>query len=88
MLPSALRRAPLQAAAEEPGDVIIPRVDASEPLRLELEDFASAIRTGSEPRSNLALGVDIVAAVELATASIRENGIPLALAPRLAQAAA
>ena len=70
------------------GDVIIPRVDASEPLRLELEDFASAIRTGSEPRSNLALGVDIVAAVELATASIRENGIPLALAPRLAQAAA
>ncbi len=70
------------------GDVIIPRVDAQEPLRLELEDFASAIRTGSEPRSSLALGVDIVAAVEMATASIRDNGIPLALAPRLAQAAA
>lgn len=70
------------------GDVIIPRVDAQEPLRLELEDFASAIRTGSEPRSNVALGVDIVAAVEMATASIRGNGMPLALAPRLAQAAA
>ena len=70
------------------GDVIIPRVDAQEPLRLELEDFASAIRTGSEPRSNLALGVDIVAAVEMAMASIRDNGIPLTLAPRLAQAAA
>ena len=34
------------------GDVVIPRVDAQEPLRLELQDFAHAIRTGEEPRSN------------------------------------
>jgi predicted dehydrogenase len=70
------------------GDVVIPRVDAQEPLRLELEDFARAIRTGSEPRSNVALGIEIVAAVEMATASICDNGTPLALAPRLARAAA
>jgi predicted dehydrogenase len=71
------------------GDVVIPRVEPQEPLRLELEDFARAIRTGSEPRSNVALGIQIVAAVEMASASIRGNGAPLALAaPRLERAAA
>jgi predicted dehydrogenase len=61
------------------GDVIIPRVEPQEPLRLELEDFARAIRTGEEPRSSLALGIEIVAAVELAQASLRAGGKPLAL---------
>jgi predicted dehydrogenase len=66
------------------GDIVIPRVQPQEPLRLELEDFARAIRTGEEPRSNVALGLEIVAAVEMASASIRDNGTPLALASRLA----
>jgi predicted dehydrogenase len=61
------------------GDVVIPRVEPQEPLRLELEDFAHAIRTGEEPRSNLALGLEIVAAVELAETSMRAGGKPLAL---------
>jgi predicted dehydrogenase len=59
------------------GDVVIPRVDPREPLRGELEDFAAAIRTGREPRSNVALGLAIVAAVETAGASMCENGVPL-----------
>lgn len=61
------------------GDVLIPRVEPQEPLRLELEDFAHAIRTGEEPRSSLALGIEIVAAVELAQESLRAGGKPLAL---------
>jgi predicted dehydrogenase len=69
------------------GDVVIPRVEPAEPLRLELEDFAHAIRTGSEPRSSLALGLEIVAAVELAESSLRAGGKPLAL-PVLADRAA
>ncbi len=60
------------------GDVVIPRVAAQEPLGLELKDFAHSIRTGEEPRSNVALGLDIVAAVELATTSIQLNGVPQA----------
>lgn len=59
------------------GDVVIPRVEPQEPLRLELQDFARAIRTGEEPRSNVALGLDIVAAVEMAEASMRDNGVPV-----------
>jgi predicted dehydrogenase len=70
------------------GDVLIPRVEPQEPLRLELEDFAHAIRTGEEPRSNLALGLEIVAIVEVAEASLREGGTPLALAPIVEEAAA
>jgi predicted dehydrogenase len=64
------------------GDVVIPRVQPQEPLSLELQDFAHAIRTGKEPRSNLALGVEVVAAVELAEASMREGGVPQELIPR------
>jgi len=70
------------------GDVVIPRVQPQEPLRLELQDFAHAIRTGEEPRSNIALGLDIVAAVEMASASMRDNGMPLGFAPRVIPAAA
>jgi len=70
------------------GDVVIPRVQPQEPLSLELQDFARAIRTGEEPRSNLALGVEIVAAVEMAEASMREGGIPQGCAPRVVSAAA
>ncbi len=70
------------------GDVVSPRVQPQEPLRLELHDFARAIRTGEEPRSNVALGLQIVAAIELAEASLRGNGVPLALKPRLELTAA
>jgi len=71
------------------GDVVIPRVAPAEPLSLELQDFAHAIRTGEEPRSNVGLGLEIVAAMESAEASMRERGAPLAVsAPRPAVRAA
>jgi predicted dehydrogenase len=71
------------------GDVVIPRVEPQEPLRLELEDFARAIHTGSEPRSSLAIGIEIVAVIEQAEASLRGGGAPLALpTPPAGQAAA
>ena len=34
------------------GDIVIPRLEAAEPLGLELADFAHAIRTGEQPRSH------------------------------------
>lgn len=70
------------------GDVVIPRVPPQEPLGLELKDFARAIRTGEEPRSNVALGLDIVAAVEMAQASMRDNGAPQSYTPITEPAAA
>jgi predicted dehydrogenase len=59
------------------GDVLIPRIDAAEPLSLELADFAKAINTGEPPRSSVALGLEIVAVLEAADASLRRRGMPL-----------
>ena len=67
---------------------MIPRIDAREPLGLELEDFAQAVRTGSVPRSNAALGLEIVIAMEAAEASLRRNGHPISLNAVLAERAA
>jgi predicted dehydrogenase len=61
------------------GDIVVPRIDAAEPLALELEDFAAAIRTGSEPRSNSALGREIVRALEAAHLSMERAGEPIEL---------
>jgi predicted dehydrogenase len=63
------------------GDVIIPRIDAHEPLGLEIADFARSIRTGAAPRSNAALGLEIVSVIEAAEASLRRNGAPISLGP-------
>jgi predicted dehydrogenase len=63
------------------GDVVIPRVDAVEPLSVELEDFAAAIRTGRQPRSSAQLGLEIVEAMEAAEASLRRFGHPVDLRP-------
>jgi predicted dehydrogenase len=69
------------------GDMIVPRVEAAEPLSLELQDFANAIQTGTEPRSSAQLGLQIVTAMEAAEISLRRRGEPIALS-ELARAAA
>jgi predicted dehydrogenase len=70
------------------GDVVIPRIDPAEPLSLELQDFARAVRTGALPRSNAALGLEIVKVLEAAEASMRRNGAPISLDPSSARIAA
>ena len=65
------------------GDVVSPRVDASEPLALELLDFCAAVRLGSEPRSAPSLGADVVRMVEAVDRSLEANGAPV---PLLAEA--
>jgi predicted dehydrogenase len=70
------------------GDVVIPRIDAVEPLNLELQDFALAIRSDGVPRSNAALGLEIVRVLEAAEASLQRNGAPILLDPARVEAAA
>ena len=70
------------------GDIVVPRLDAYEPLSLELEDFARAIHTGSTPRSSARLGLEIVAAIEAAEASLRRRGAPVVPAGAPAHAVA
>jgi predicted dehydrogenase len=63
------------------GDMVAPRLEAAEPLGLELEDFATAIRTGTAPRSHAALGVEIVRVLEAAHRSLMSSGQPISLEP-------
>lgn len=70
------------------GDIVMPRLDAAEPLGLELQDFAQAIRTGVTPRSNCELGLEVVRAMEAAQQSIERNGQPVAVAGPGVRAAA
>src|SRR5216684_954307 len=42
------------------GEITIPHIDWIEPLHLECEDFANAIRTGGETRSNGLFGLEVV----------------------------
>lgn len=42
------------------GAITIPHIDWIEPLRLECEDFAHAIRTGEQPRTHGGVGLEVV----------------------------
>jgi predicted dehydrogenase len=70
------------------GDIVVPRIEAAEPLSLELQDFAHAVRTGRTPRSHAHLGLETVAVIEAAETSLRHNGEPISLEPMLERAAA
>jgi predicted dehydrogenase len=56
------------------GDIVSPRIDTDEPVRVELADFAHSIRTRQQPRSHMLLGLDVVKMVEAAELSLRHNG--------------
>ena len=63
------------------GDILSPRVDAAEPLALELTDFATSIRHGEAPRSSGQLGLEVVRMIEAVDASLAASGARVELAP-------
>jgi protoporphyrinogen oxidase/predicted dehydrogenase len=63
------------------GDIVSPRIDATEPLSLELADFASAIRDGGELVSSPEVGLDVVRTIEAVDRSLVEGGVPVAVEP-------
>ena len=56
------------------GDIVSPRIDPTEPLAVEIEDFCAAVDGGPEPRSSSAVGLDVVRMIEAVEASLRANG--------------
>jgi predicted dehydrogenase len=55
------------------GAISIPHIDWIEPLHLECEDFADAIRTGVQPRANGAVGVEVVRILAAAHESLEKQ---------------
>jgi predicted dehydrogenase len=64
------------------GDILSPKVVASEPLALELADFCHAVRTGTEPRSSAELGSDVVWITEAVDRSLAQGGGFVRVRPR------
>ena len=55
------------------GAITIPHIDWMEPLRLECEDFANAIRTGAMPRAHGRVGLAVVKVLAMAQDELRSQ---------------
>jgi predicted dehydrogenase len=62
------------------GDILSKHVDAAEPLGLEMQDFCTAIRTGTVPLSSVDLGLEVVRMIESVDASLASGGRRVAVA--------
>jgi predicted dehydrogenase len=63
------------------GNIVSPRIDVTEPLALELDDFCRAVRTGSGTRSTPELGIAVVRVIEAAERSLAQGGTRTTVAP-------
>jgi protoporphyrinogen oxidase/predicted dehydrogenase len=61
------------------GDIVTPRIEATEPLSLEVADFGKAILEGAPLVSSAAVGLDVVRTIEAVDRSLAEGGKPVAL---------
>ena len=57
------------------GDILSPRIEAAEPLYLELSDFCASVRSKLRPRSSAELGVEVVRIVEAVETSLAQEGL-------------
>jgi predicted dehydrogenase len=63
------------------GDIVSPRIDAAEPLLLEMEDFCRAILTGTTPRASAEIGAEVVQVAEAVDRSLANRGAPAEVNP-------
>jgi len=62
------------------GDIVSPRIEAAEPLYLEMEDFCAAVLTGADPRSSTRVGIDVIRIIEAVDASLDHGGLRVEVA--------
>ncbi len=61
------------------GDILIPRVDAAEPLKIECKHFIDCVQTRSVPLSDARDGIRVVRILEAAQRSLDRDGEPIPL---------
>ena len=59
------------------GDILIPRVDMTEPLKLECQHFIDCVRNRSIPVSDSRDGLRVVRILEAAQQSMEQDGVPV-----------
>lgn len=62
------------------GDIVSPRIDATEPLSLELAEFCDAALHGAPLRSSAQVGLDVVRTIEAVDLSLSGGGVPVSVA--------
>ncbi len=65
------------------GDIKIPHISMTEPLRAECQHFVDCIREGRQPLSDGRDGARVVRILEAAQQSMKNDGIPIQLAEHL-----
>ena len=63
------------------GDVNIPRIEDSEPLKVECDHFIDCIKRGVLPNSDGYSGLQVVKVLEAADRSLKNHGQPIAISP-------
>jgi predicted dehydrogenase len=61
------------------GDILIPKIDMAEPLRLECQHFAACVRQRSRPITDGTKGLEVVRVLAAAQRSLDRNGEPVRL---------
>lgn len=61
------------------GDILIPKIDMTEPLKLECNHFLSCLKDKTRPLTDGQNGLDVVRVLEAAQQSLKSNGTPVAL---------
>lgn len=59
------------------GDILIPKIDAKEPLRIECEHFIDCVKSRNKPVSDGENGLQVVKILEAAQKSLDNGGIPI-----------
>ncbi len=63
------------------GDIFIPKLDDSEPLKVATQHFIDCVRKNLTPRSSGIDGLNVVRVIEAATQSLRNSGSMVSLNP-------
>ena len=61
------------------GDIFIPKLDMTEPLRIECLHFAECVREGKRPQTDGSNGLQVVRVLEAAQASLEQGGASVSL---------
>jgi predicted dehydrogenase len=59
------------------GDLTVPKLRVSEPLRNEMAHFVECVRTGARPLTDATNGLEVVRVLEAADESLRAGGRPV-----------
>jgi len=59
------------------GDIFVPRLDDSEPLKVECSHFVECMRNGRSPRSGGSEALAVVRAIETGNESLKRGGAPV-----------